>query len=116
MTVMISSHLLHEVEMLANRMVIIDKGKVIVEGHVKELLSSDDMKVTIGVDDTQKAKIILDQNGFNTSILKVDTGELTMQMSQSEVAVINSLLIENGIQVNKIIPVRSLEDYFLSLT
>jgi ABC-type multidrug transport system ATPase subunit len=37
-TILLSSHQLHEIELVANRMVIIDKGKAVIEGEVKELL------------------------------------------------------------------------------
>ena len=41
-TVFLSSHILKEIELVANRMVIIDKGKSLVEGEVKALLQDSD--------------------------------------------------------------------------
>jgi len=115
-TIMLSSHLLNEVEMLANRMVIIDKGKVVVEGDVVELLSGDKMKVTIGTSDIDKANAVLIESGLGHEILKIEGHEIQLQLDQSEVSKVNALLVDNGVQVDKMVPVRSLEDYFLSLT
>jgi ABC-type multidrug transport system ATPase subunit len=44
-TVLISSHQLHEIEQVANRMIIIDKGHAVVEGGVKELLKTRDQNL-----------------------------------------------------------------------
>ncbi len=44
-TVLISSHQLHEIEQVANRMIIIDKGHAVVEGEVKELLKDRDQNL-----------------------------------------------------------------------
>ncbi len=116
MTILLSSHLLHEVELLADRMVIINKGKVVVEGSVSLLLSSDEMKVTVVVDDSARAVGLLKQKGFSSAITSVENDELVLQLEHQQIAEVNRLLIENHISVSKLIPVRTLEDYFLSLT
>ena len=53
-TVILSSHQLSEIEMIANRLVIINKGKSIIEGNVDELLNSSQMIVKFIVDDPNK--------------------------------------------------------------
>ena len=55
-TIFLSSHLLSEVEQIANRMIIINKGKTVVEGYVQDLLNSAELKVTFEVDDLGSAK------------------------------------------------------------
>ena len=50
-TIFLSSHVLYEVELVANRMIIIDKGSAKVEGYVEELLDSKSVRVTFEVDD-----------------------------------------------------------------
>lgn len=50
-TIFLSSHILHEVELIASRMIIINKGATQVEGTVDELLKSDKVSVTFEVED-----------------------------------------------------------------
>jgi ABC-2 type transport system ATP-binding protein len=116
MTILLSSHLLHEVELLADRMVIINKGKVVVEGSVSELLNSDKMKVTVVVDDGPLAKEVLGRSGYSDTIVSLENNELIMELGQESIADVNHILNVNNIRVSKLIPVRTLEDYFLSLT
>jgi ABC-type multidrug transport system ATPase subunit len=116
MTILLSSHLLHEVELLADRMVIINKGMVVVEGNVRELLSSDEMKVTVVVDDESRAIEALHHAGYGHNVRPSGDGELVMELEHNQIAEVNRILIENNISVSKLIPVRTLEDYFLSLT
>ena len=42
-TVILSSHQLSEIELIANRMVIINRGKTVIEGKVSELLNNEEM-------------------------------------------------------------------------
>lgn len=116
MTILLSSHLLHEVELLADRMVIINKGKVVVEGSVSELLNSDEMKVTVVVDDEKRAAELLHRNGYGPGITSAEKGELVLQLDHRQISEVNRILVENNIRVSELIPVRTLEDYFLSLT
>lgn len=116
MTILLSSHLLHEVELLADRMVIINKGKVVVEGSVSELLSSDEMKVTVVVDDEKRTAELLHRNGYGPGITSAEKGELVLQLDHRQISEVNRILVENNIRVSELIPVRTLEDYFLSLT
>ena len=60
-TVVLSSHILSEIELIANRMVIINKGKTIVQGSVADLLNQNDVIVLFGVSNTQKAMQVLTQ-------------------------------------------------------
>lgn len=115
-TILLSSHILNEVELIANRMVIINKGKSVIEGNVRELLDSGDMKVTVEVADPEKAKNIVQQSGFAAHLAGSENGKLIFRMPKEEVPALNRFLTENGVEVQSLIPVRSLEDLFLSLT
>ena len=55
-TILLSSHILYEVELVATRMIIINKGNKVIEGTVRELLDTNNMQVTLEVDDVEKAK------------------------------------------------------------
>jgi ABC-2 type transport system ATP-binding protein len=60
-TVLLSSHILSEIELIANRMVIISKGKTIVQGSVKELLNAQELIVAFTVDNIDKATSLLEK-------------------------------------------------------
>lgn len=114
-TILLSSHILNDVELVANRMVIINKGKVAVEGEVKKLLNTDDMKITIEVSDPNKAHQIITTSSYKNFFRENSGSVFIMQMRKSDVAGLNKLLVDNNIDVISMIPMRSLEEYFLNL-
>ena len=115
-TVFLSSHILNEVELISNRMIIINKGKTIVEGKVDELLNSELMSVIIEVDDLQKARQIVSLTGWADKIKDSKHNKLILEIDKSEIAGLNKYLVENDISISSIIPTRSLEGYFLRIT
>jgi ABC-type multidrug transport system ATPase subunit len=114
-TILLSSHILSEIELIANRMVIISKGKTIVEGSVNELLNAQDMVVSFQVDDVEKAKQIAMQSSLNVVFDKTVGKNLAIHLSQDKVPLLNKMLCDNGINVFSIEAKRKLEDYFLKL-
>ncbi len=115
-TIFLSSHILREVEIIASRMIIINKGTTQVEGTVDELLKSDNVSVTFEVDDISKAAEVLNYSMWSKNFKSKEKNQLQLEMPLKEVAELNKHFIENGIAVSAIIPVRSLEDYFLKIT
>jgi ABC-2 type transport system ATP-binding protein len=115
-TLFLSSHILYEVELVANRMVIIDKGKTVVEGEVSELLNMNKLKVTFEVNDSLKAKQILSETGYINDLESVGNNTMIFSLSADEIAALNKYLVENDIEVSAVIPTRSLEEYFLNIT
>ncbi|HEX5002521.1 MAG TPA: ABC transporter ATP-binding protein [Bacteroidia bacterium] len=115
-TILLSTHILNEVEMIATRMVIISKGKVAVEGNVKELLQQDDLHVTLDTNDNTKALNLLQQNGFKSTAERKETSAIELNISKEQIPNVCKLLMESGMSIYSITPVRSLEAFFLSLT
>ncbi len=115
-TILLSSHILSEIELISNRMVIINKGKTVAEGSVKELLSADNLLVTFNVGDTQLSKSVLSESVFAGKIKSITGLEIVLQINQTEIAVVNKLLVANGIDINEISFRRPLEERFLQLT
>jgi ABC-type multidrug transport system ATPase subunit len=113
-TIFLSSHLLFEIEQVATRMAIIDRGKLITQGGVKQLLSTDDKAVVV-VDRPQEAAALL-ESSFQDLSLEIVEGRLQIDISREKLAEINSFLVQTGFNVSALIPKRSLEDFFLSLT
>ncbi|MCW3084874.1 MAG: Sulfate-transporting ATPase [Bacteroidetes bacterium] len=114
-TVLLSSHILSEIELIANRMVIINKGKTIVQGSVSELLNAQELIVSFSVDNMEKAKQLLANAGMTQLIDKTEDSNLLLHISQEKIPVVNKLFCDNGINVFSIEAKRKLEDYFLKL-
>ena len=114
-TVIVSSHLLNEIEMIANRMIIIHKGEKIVEGKVSELLDPANTIVEIGTtDDAASLKKLL-QSEWSGS-LESNSGKIRLKISKDAVPQLASSLQQMSIGLLSLQPRHSLEDYFLSLT
>lgn len=115
-TLFLSSHILSEVELVANRMIIISKGKTRVEGEVKDLLNSKKLKVTFEVDDEEKSLSILSASGWKEKLEYHAKTSLIFSLEHNEIAKLNKHLVENNVAVSAVVPTRSLEDYFLKIT
>ena len=114
-TVLLSSHQLSEIEIIANRMVIINNGKSIIEGDVSKLLNTEELIVNIEVNELQTAQNIISNNFKNIQILSKDVNHIQLSINKSQVPVLNKALIENGVEVYSIESKRKLEDYFIKI-
>ncbi|MBS1536212.1 MAG: ABC transporter ATP-binding protein [Bacteroidetes bacterium] len=114
-TIFLSSHILPEVEVVASRMAIINKGRTVVEGEVQTLLNSGNFMVRIGVDKLHDAQILLENSEWKKHLEKSES-ELRLSLLQSDIARVNEFLVRNDIAVHSITSTRSLEDYFLNIT
>jgi ABC-type multidrug transport system ATPase subunit len=114
-TIFLSSHLLHEIELVATRMSIINKGKLVVQGNVQDLLDSSEQYVEIHAMPEEKAEKIIKSLLF---VKKTENrnGVILVYTKPENTPLINEELVRNGISVSAIIPRRSLEDYFLEMT
>jgi len=115
-TIFLSSHVLSEIELIANRMIIINKGSKVVEGEVNQLLNSKTLKVSIEVENVETAKKVLESTVWYKQIESISGKKISINMESKDIPEVNKYLVENGIMVNALVPVRSLEDYFLSIT
>jgi len=115
-TIFLSSHILYEVEIVAARMIIINKGSAQVEGYVNDLLNANKLKVSVEVNDIEKTRILLNESSWSSKINSFTATGVILNLQSGESAVLNKFLINNGIEVNAVIPSRSLEEYFLSIT
>jgi len=115
-TIFLSSHILYEVELVANRMIIINKGTTKVEGYVKDLLNAKKLKVSFEVNDEEKTNRLLAQSDWIKKLESQAKSIFMFSLENDEIAGLNRYLVENGIAVSAVIPTRSLEDYFLKIT
>ncbi len=115
-TVFLSSHLLHEVEQVCTRAVILNKGRVVVQGPVSELRpQSDAVKVLTG--DQGRAGDVLREQFGATGVIE-DEGFLVVQADPDAVPEMVRRLISDGLDVRAVVPApeQGLEDFFLELT
>lgn len=114
-TILVSSHLLGEIELVANRMLIIHKGKKIVEGNVAELLDPSKSLIKIETYNDKAAREKLQGSRWNSFLLE-DISSLQLKMNKVEVPQLIADLVSMQVELLSINPMHSLEDYFLSLT
>lgn len=114
-TVMLSSHILSEIELIANRLAIINKGKIVVQGCVQQLLGSEQMVVLIETNNNDKTLSVL-KSHFIDYAMKPAEGGIELHLLQTQIPELSALLVNNGLQVFGIRATRRLEDYFLKLT
>ena len=114
-TVIVSSHLLTEIEQIANRMIIIHKGKKITEGSVSELLDPSHTIVELQTTDDSKTLELIKASSWSTFLQPAKSG-IRLQMNKVAIPSLAAWLTETGTGVLAINPKNSLEDYFLSLT
>jgi ABC-type multidrug transport system ATPase subunit len=114
-TILLSSHILSEIELIANRMVIIHNGKSIVEGKVDELLNATELVASFQVSDIQLALREIAASDWQNFLSEKKDDRLVFHISQKQVAMLNSFLCEKGIAVTGIESKKKLEDYFLQL-
>jgi ABC-2 type transport system ATP-binding protein len=115
-TVFLSSHLLNEIELVANRMAVINKGELVVQGDVNKLLDEGERYVMLKGGPKSKILAVLKKN---TKILKAfteRTGSFEVKMDFKDVPRLNKALVKAGVNVAALVPRRSLEDFFLSIT
>lgn len=115
-TILLSSHILSEIELISNRMVIINKGKVVTEGNVNALLSSQNLLVTFILSNVNSALKLLNESSFSSNIKSTGQNEIILQIDKQEIAAVNRMMVQNEIDVTEISFKRPLEELFLQLT
>ncbi len=115
-TVLVSSHLLNEIEMIANRMIIIDKGRKIAEGSLKELFNPSSMMVELRVNNTAHTLAALQASRWAPQVREQRESRILLQMDQSSIPALTADLVAMGASILSLQPRHSLEAYFLALT
>jgi ABC-2 type transport system ATP-binding protein len=116
-TIVLSSHLLDEIEKTCDTIAIVDNGRVVVQGSIDELRGADGEQLTVGVDEPEQARALL---AAERSVLSVsdDGHELRVSLSDPGAAAhLNRRLVEAGIAVHRLEPSQAtLEQRFLEIT
>jgi ABC-2 type transport system ATP-binding protein len=114
-TVLISSHVLHEIEQICDRIAILNLGRVVVQGRVADLLDTGDvLEVRVApVDDAERTLRAVPW----ISSLTRDGDRLLVAAPAGHAADVTRVLAEQHLYVSALRPrERSLEQYFLDVT
>jgi ABC-type multidrug transport system ATPase subunit len=115
-TLLVSSHLLSEMELIADSMLIIDEGKKLVEGNVKTLFDPAETILEFRTTDDDETYKRLLSVPLGKSLRERTNGPLSLRLHRDELSAAMKQLGELGINVTSLNAKHSLEDYFLSLT
>ncbi|MGB3827573.1 MAG: ATP-binding cassette domain-containing protein [Ornithinimicrobium sp.] len=112
-TVLVSSHILAEIEQIADTVSIIGRGRVIAQGSVASIIGQTSGSVDVGVADPDAAAAVLTDAGFS-AVLSA-TGLIVS--GADDPSQITATLAARGIYLNRLVPARrDLESAFLELT
>jgi ABC-type multidrug transport system ATPase subunit len=115
-TIILSSHILSEIELIADDMVIMNKGKVKVQGSVSALLSNENLTVTIEADDIELVNNIILDSSWSVNFRNQDDNFFHFNMSKNEIPNFISYISSKTDNIYSITYKRTLEDFFLKLT
>ncbi len=120
-TVLLSSHLLDEVEKVCDQVAIVDRGRVVVQGSIAELAGAGGQSVLVGTSDDERALAILSEHRAVASAA-VEPGGIQIGIAsdvdaQAAADDIGRRLVVAGLAIRRFEPVRvSLEQRFLDIT
>lgn len=115
-TILISSHILSELYLIANHFCFIDKGRIIKDVSKEELDLECSKCIVIRTKDVKKATVVLEKELSTTNYKVIDNTEIRLYDYLENSAKVNKTLLSNDIEIMGIYESGiSLEDYFNSL-
>ena len=116
-TILISSHILSEISLLADDVGIIDHGKLLEEESLKELEAKNAKFIHFCVSDAQKAAKIIAATFHSKDFRLTDANNLYLYDMTLPVEKINRSFVESGIEIQEVhLCEDTLEDYFKKIT
>ena len=112
-TIIISSHILSEIEKIANRMIVINKGKKIVEGNVTQMMNNDVMKVSFKSDNQEELTSFLNKEKLD---FKINNDNIIVPVNEDDISQLINKITSNKINLKEVKQLRTLEELFLDLT
>jgi len=112
-TVLLSSHLLSEVEQVCNRVVVMDRGKLIASGTIDELTAAT-TSAYLEVDDVGHARVLLEAHP-NVRRVHPDPPGVSVEFEGIERRDLVAYLVNRGVGIDTIVSRHRLEDAFLGL-
>jgi ABC-2 type transport system ATP-binding protein len=119
-TVVLSSHLLDEVERTCDAVAIVDQGRIIRQGPISELLAGATLELEVDCSQPDRARALIEPSSLGPHVDLTANGlRLTLPAGTDRqvIAEVNRVLVEGGISVYRLQPVHaSLESWFLQVT
>ena len=114
-SILISSHLLDEIEKVCDRVIVIEKGKIIADDKLENLVADEVIKTLIKTHDIEKTEILVRELGVRCELTK--DGFVFENLEREQKARIISYLVNNNVEIDTIRELHtSLEDRFLQIT
>lgn len=115
-TVLLSSHLLNEVELTCDRVGVISSGKLVAEGTIEEMRARGGQALLVRAAPLDQARRLL-ETVIGADHVSERDGVLSLQVDPAQAASINRRLVADGVDVSELrMSEQSLEDVFLELT
>jgi ABC-2 type transport system ATP-binding protein len=116
MTVLLSSHLMNEVEELCNRVAIVRSGRIVYEGEISALKRGASTAYRLETTDDERALAVCRAQAGIADV-KHEAGHITFEADEAAVAALSQALVESGALIRAMAPQTvTLEDVFFSLT
>lgn len=112
-TVLVSSHILAEVQQMADTVSIVAKGRLLAAGSIAELVGQSSNTVTVGLADPSLGLQVLQQAGYRTQLV----GNKLLVEDVEDASLVSKTLAFNGLYVSSLVALEpNLESTFLSIT
>lgn len=115
-TIFVSSHLLSEIEQIADSMLIIDKGKKMAEGKVASLFDPADTIIELQTTDNTAALNAIEHSRWKNAVHESRSEAILLKAHKTDIPFIAKELVNRDISILSLYARHSLEDYFLTLT
>ena len=114
-SILISSHLLDEIEKVSDRVIVIEKGRIIADDKLDNLVADETIKTLISTYDVEKAEILVRELGIRYELTK--DGFIFENISREDKARVITYLVTNNVELDSVRELTtSLEDRFLQIT
>ena len=114
-SILISSHLLDEIEKVSDRVIVIEKGRIIADDKLDNLVADETIKTLISTYDVEKAEILVRELGIRYVL--TEEGFIFENISREDKARVITYLVTNNVELDSIRELTtSLEDSFLQIT
>ncbi len=115
-TVLVSSHLLSEIEQMATHVLIIDKGRKLVDGPSASLFDPSKTIVELETLDPSFTRQQILNSPYGGNLMDDRDSSLVLQINRNEIPGLSRHLVTHGVDLVRLQPRHSLEDYFLQIT
>jgi ABC-type multidrug transport system ATPase subunit len=115
-TIFVSSHLLNEMEMIADRMLIIDRGRSVKEGAIGDLFDPSNMLLELVSNNPSITSQTVHESNWKDFLLEEQSNRFLFRIDKNRIPMLTRFLVDSGTEIISLQPKHSLEQYFLSLT